>query len=287
MKTVYILKGLPGSGKSTWAREQIENHPGSYKRVNKDDLRKMLDNSHWSKKNEQLVLLIRDRIILMALRDGKHVIVDDTNLNPEHEEHINTLVAKENVRVVVKFFDVDVNTCIERDLKRTSCVGQNVILDMYNKWLKVKPEMREWDPDLKDAVICDIDGTLALMKDRGPFDWDKVDRDELNRPIKHLLTALQCDGTGIGRRKVIIVSGRDSVCREKTLKWLEQKSIRFDELHMRPEGDMRKDAVIKKEIYDELKKKYNILFVLDDRNQTVEMWRQQGLTCLQVADGNF
>lgn len=288
MKTVYILKGLPGSGKSTWAREQIEKQPGAYKRINKDDLRSMLDNGKWSKKNEQLILRIRDRIILMALAEGKHVIVDDTNLHPKHEEHIRALVAKEsNVVVRVKFFDVDVNTCIERDLKRQQSVGSKVIIDMYNKWLKTKPTRTEWDPNLRDAIICDIDGTLALMKDRGPFDWDKVDQDELNYPIKYVLMKLSTDMSMQDRTRIILVSGRDSVCRTKTVKWLEAKAIGFDELYMRPEGDMRKDAVIKKEIYDELKKKYNILFVLDDRNQTVEMWRQQGLTCLQVADGNF
>jgi hypothetical protein len=57
---------------------------------------------------------------------------------------------------------------------------------------------------------------------------------------------------------------------------------------MRKEGDVRKDAIVKGEIYEKnINGKYNVLFVLDDRNQMVEMWRGLGLTCLQVADGDF
>ena len=57
---------------------------------------------------------------------------------------------------------------------------------------------------------------------------------------------------------------------------------------MRKTGDFRKDSIVKKELFDEnVRGKYNIEFVLDDRNQVVEMWRSIGLVCLQVADGNF
>jgi len=51
---------------------------------------------------------------------------------------------------------------------------------------------------------------------------------------------------------------------------------------------MRKDVIIKQEIYEEhIKDKYDVLFVMDDRNQVVEFWRSIGLTCFQVAEGNF
>lgn len=60
-----------------------------------------------------------------------------------------------------------------------------------------------------------------------------------------------------------------------------------NELLMRPKKDNRKDSVIKKELFDKIKDKYNIQYVFDDRDQVVEMWRELGLTCLKVADGNF
>ena len=67
MKKVIITKGLPGSGKSTWAKKLIDKNPNQYKRINKDDLRAMLDNSKHSKDAEKFVLKIRNQIMLMAL----------------------------------------------------------------------------------------------------------------------------------------------------------------------------------------------------------------------------
>jgi hypothetical protein len=87
---------------------------------------------------------------------------------------------------------------------------------------------------------------------------------------------------------VFAVSGRDGSCRELTENWLAANNIPFDGLFMRPVGDMRKDSIVKMEIFEnEFKGKYNIKFILDDRNQVVAMWRSLGLTCLQVADGDF
>jgi predicted ABC-type ATPase len=67
MTTLYMTKGLPGSGKTTWAKEMVSKSKGSVKRVNKDDLRAMLDAGEWSKENEKFVLKVRDFIIEKAL----------------------------------------------------------------------------------------------------------------------------------------------------------------------------------------------------------------------------
>ena len=76
-KKIIILKGLPASGKSTWAKEQVEKSQGGCKRVNKDDLRTMIDDGKFSKGNEKFVVQIRNNLIVEALKAGKHVIVDD------------------------------------------------------------------------------------------------------------------------------------------------------------------------------------------------------------------
>ena len=81
---VIILKGLPASGKSTWALEQTAKH-GNYKRINKDDLRAMIDGGKWSKAREQHVLDTRDWFINLCLSRKLNVIVDDTNFAPKHE----------------------------------------------------------------------------------------------------------------------------------------------------------------------------------------------------------
>ncbi len=74
----------------------------------------------------------------------------------------------------------------------------------------------------------------------------------------------------------------------ETMKWLNDNGIKFDDLYMRFTNDSRIDSIVKQEIYEMcIKDKYNVLFVLDDRDQVVNMWREQGLKCLQVAEGNF
>ena len=274
---VIILKGLPASGKSTYAKELIEKNPGVYKRINKDDLRSMLDNSKWSKGNEAFVLKVRDALIHLAIVEGYSPIVDDTNLHPKHVEHITAMVAP--IPVETKFFDVPVFECIDRDAKRPNPVGGEVILRMWNQF--VKKDVLD-DVSLQSAIICDIDGTIAKMNGRSPYDWSKVDTDLPKKEVISIISAL-------GRtHKIILMSGRDGSVRGKTEEWLNRNNIFYDSLYMRAPGDTRNDFIIKKELYDtEIKGKYNVQFVLDDRNQIVDMWRGLGLTCLQVDYGNF
>ncbi len=77
MRKVILTRGVAGSGKSTWAKQQVQAHPEQYVRVNKDSLRYMLFGSVYNHDKEQLVLRIRDEIILLALQNGYDVIVDD------------------------------------------------------------------------------------------------------------------------------------------------------------------------------------------------------------------
>jgi len=278
MKKVILTKGLPASGKTTWAKKLINKHPNMYKRVNKDDLREMLDNSKWSKSSEKFILKIRDNIILEALDFGKHVIVDDTNLHPKHEINIKELVKGKAVVEIKDFTDVPLQICIERDLKREKSVGKKVIKNMYNSFLKKDVKPPKYNPELPDIVICDLDGTLALHNGRNPYDASTCDQDLLNAPVADI----------INHEKFILVSGREDKYRKQTLKFLTKYNIRYSKLLMRKTGDFRNDAIVKKEIYEKyIKDKYNVKFVLDDRNRVVEMWRSLGLTCLQVADGDF
>lgn len=137
---------------------------------------------------------------------------------------------------------------------------------------------------MKKAIIVDIDGTLAKMNGRGPFDWMRVGEDSVNEPIRHIVNLYQASG-----HEIILFSGRDAVCRSITIDWLAGNLVGFNQLHMRPEGNNEKDAIIKRRLYDEhVNGKYDVQFVLDDRNQVVDMWRKDlGLTCLQVDYGDF
>jgi len=277
MKKVILTKGLQGSGKTTWAKQLQDENKNQYKRINKDDLRQMLDNKHFSKGTEEFILQCRDALILMALENGKNVIIDDTNFAEKHINRITQLV-KGKAKVEIKdFTGIPIETCIERDLKRINSVGEKVIRQTYKQFLAPKQETIKHNPELPDVILCDLDGTLCLLNGRNPYDASTCENDLLN-PIVYEL---------IKDKNIIFVSGREDKYREQTNKFLEKHKI-GGLLFMRKSGDMRKDSIIKKEIFDnEIRDKFNVSFVLDDRNSVVEMWRQTGLTVLQVADGDF
>ena len=278
-----MLKGIPGCGKTTWAKKQQEDHPGRYKRVNKDDLRDMLDNGRWSSSNEKMVLQVRDFIVKEALEDGKHVIVDDTNFHPKHKKRMEE-IAKEHehdVKVKEKFFDVQLEVALQRNLEREESVPPDVIRDMYYEHVE---GVEDYDPEdnLPPAIIVDVDGTLAKMENRSPYEWDRVDEDSVHEEVREAVNKLFPDYS------ILVVTGRDGSCKELTRQWLNENGIMFDQLWTRPEGDTRKDFTVKREIFDDnIRGEYDVKFVLDDRNQTVRCWRQMGLKCFQVSRGNF
>ena len=149
---------------------------------------------------------------------------------------------------------------------------------------------------MSECVIVDIDGTLADCNHRRRFinkrpkDWDKffdpnlLAKDPLIQPVAKLVNILSTSHT------IIYVTARPDKLREATIDWLSEHELWIHpfELYMRRDGDRRPDVVVKKEILYELKKDgWDPWLCLDDRNAVVAMWRREGVTCLQVADGDF
>lgn len=137
---------------------------------------------------------------------------------------------------------------------------------------------------MQRAIICDIDGTLADLGTRHPFDFVNVDKDAVKHATAELVRVLHQAGYAI-----ILFSGREDSARELTIAWLRANEIPFDQLTMRRTGDRRKDSVVKRQMYERtVQGKYDVLLVLDDRDQVVAMWRNElNLPCFQVAYGNF
>lgn len=291
MQKLTYTKGLPASGKDTWANEKIAKETNRIKRVNKDDIRAMLDNGKWSKGNEAFVLKVRDLIIEEALVSGYDVICSDTNFAPQHEKTFRDMAEALNglglnIKVEEQFFDVDVETCIERDLKRQRSVGEKVIRTMYNKYLRsdYNPQRNvdNYNPDLENALICDLDGTACLYDDKGQrgrhFDRDFIN-DKPNRIVLDVLKRYP-------DYKIIIFSGRNGKHKEETKRWLEKHGVKYDIFVMRKETDSRKDTDVKLDMYNEyVKDKYNVSFVLDDRKCVVELWQSLGLYVLDCGKG--
>lgn len=298
MLTVILTYGLPASGKSTWARKMLENNPGKYTLITKDDLRDALHLGYYCKSNERVILAVRDAAILAALEQGQHIIIADTNLartkegKIKHLENIKTLVKQHDTPVQVKlkdFSDVPLEECVRRDAERENPVGEKVIRDMHQRFIADYQFRLEQDDSLPKAIIIDLDGTYALFRGdvpkevrRNPYDASTCENDIVNPAVDAIVQKFMADTT------IIFMSGRKSSYREATEKWIKKNNIHYDYLHMRGYRDQRPDHEVKRELfYEHVSGRYNVLFVLDDRNSTVDGWRRLGLDCFQVNYGNF
>ena len=293
MKKIIILRGIPASGKSTYAKKLVIDNPGMYKRINRDDLRNMLDAYHFSKSNEKFVKKTRDFLITSALESGKHVIVDDTNISDTNIVRIEQL-AKEHtsdsghdVKIEIKVFDIELSEAIVRDKKREKSVGEKVVRKMHRQFYgetKDSPNYRIQNKNLPKALICDLDGTMSLITNRSPFDGSKCGQDLPNTPVVNLIKNYQKLGF-----KILLLSGRDGQYMPETKEWLAKNEVIYDELWMRAPKDSRKDSIIKRELFEtNIENNYAIEFVLDDRNQVVDLWRNDlKLPCFQVYYGDF
>jgi hypothetical protein len=119
------------------------------------------------------------------------------------------------------------------------------------------------------------------MVNRSPFEWTKVGQDDIDEVVK---SAVETFGFELGYY-VIILSGRDGVCQPETETWLQDHNFSYHKLLMRSEGDMRKDSIVKRELFDKhIRDKYNVVAVFDDRPQVVRTWHLLGLKVFAVAD---
>lgn len=271
-KRIIMMKGLPASGKSTYARELVDKHQQQLKRINKDDLRAMVDNWKRSKWNEKMIINFRNTFIREALVNNTSVIVDDTNFDPKHEKELRGLAEEFWAEFEVVFIDTPLDECIERDKNRPNPVWKKVIKDMYDrylkKWFVQKPHI-DWLPN---CIIVDIDWTLAQKWDRDIYDWSKVYLDSVIEPVRQIVWMY--DFLRAGNEKIFIFSWRDWKYYDVTEKRLANNLIPYHVLSLREPWDTRPDTIVKKEMYDKyIDWKYNVLFALDDRVCMVDMWR--------------
>jgi len=304
MTNLLITRGLPGCGKTTFAREWVAADREHRARVNRADIRAMLDHGEFVKGvTEPRVLAARDAAILSLLAKGVDAICDDTNLPQRTARDLAKLAKRSGAEfTVIDLTDVPLETCLKRNAGRGDKhpVPEEAIRDMHARYLAGRtfplplPEESaheaddvvryEPKPGTPKAVLVDIDGTTALMAARSPFDETRVHEDRPNAPVIAVIRAMEADGN-----RVVFLSGRTDACRTATCEWLNAHvGVPFRGPYMRAAGDMRKDAIVKRELFDRhVRDHYDVVCVLDDRDQVVAAWRELGLTCLQVAPGAF
>lgn len=293
---VIILVGIPGSGKSTWARE-FQKEKGSYVRLNRDDYRLMLKNETFCYfKIEEAITIMQNEAIMTALSSKLNVIVDNTHVNLSYINNVVELV-KHNADISFKVFDTPLEVCIERDSKRLKPVDPEIIKKMYDNFIKLKNSfdfkdipaihekyiVRPFKIGLPSAFIFDIDGTIAHVDGkRDIFDYSKVIDDSIDIHTSVLLDSVR------KTNEIIFVTGREESCRKETVQWLDKWGLGEYPLYMRPLEDRRKDTILKKEIFENIiEPKYNVIGVFEDRVSVVEMYRKLGLKVYQVNSRKF
>lgn len=302
-KVIIVLRGVPGSGKTTWAKEQIEGYePGQAVRINNDDISTMLFGKPFVGKSKKVSKLLKQTRIKMLkayleMEDGPtDIYIDNTNLVNEVVAEYEKIALEYGTRFVVvdHFLNVSLEDAALRDAYRQNPVGHEVVRKMYNDAKKLKPwEYREYisvfpyenDPSLPSIYLVDIDGTLAHKHpERDIHDLSMVHLDSPNPGVVRAVRAIrQLD------QKVILMTGRSEDSRVQTQRWIEDHVGYGIPLYMRKSGDLRPDHVIKHELFQEhIADRYHVLGVFEDRNQMIRLWRDRlKIPAYQVANGDF
>lgn len=310
MSKLIITRGVPASGKTTWALEWLaeESEPQRV-RINRDDIRHMLFGKYTGV-DEVAVTKMQESLLRAAMKDSYDIVLDNTSLYNKHIKDVLKIARDFYYEVEYKDFEITLEEAVERDSKRERQVGEEVIKMFFTRHLKngfpTPPEVemtqvfKPYVPniELPTAYIFDIDGTLAHINPENPrnvYDASRAYEDLVDDAVLYLLQIIDGyaydfeDGMKSEHSpKIIIMSGRSEDHRKETEDWLAVQGVLAEGIFMRSSGDSRKDSVVKNELFREhVEPYYNVCGVFDDRQQVVDMWRQIGLKCFQVQEGDF
>ena len=308
MPKIKILVGCPGSGKSTYATNMIENdgdHGAATVRVSQDDQGKT---GHME-------------IFERALNNRQDIIVDRMNFDKAQRNRYLDPAKKAGYETKIVVFHVPLQTCLDRANAREnhptikdSATASKAINFFFSAYERVSDdeadvvERKGWVGEQGlQAVICDLDGTLCNVEHRRHFvrppegvkkNWPAffagIKDDTVNVACAKLLEGMAWAGY-----QIVYCSGRGDNERKATVEWLERfKLDKFADgattfqpkapLYMRGRHDSRRDDIVKEIILDfEILTRYKPVFMIDDRDQVVAMWRKRGFTCLQIDYGDF
>ena len=279
MKLILTV-GISASGKTTWAEEQQRQQKRLFN-INRDKIRFDIvqPGSNWStykhnKKNESKVTELEFTAAITAVDCGADIIISNTNLNPKTRKFWKKFAEESGYEFEIKEFPITLEEAIKRDNLRQNGVGEQVIRKQYQQWLEyIGRKTYVPNEELPKCIIVDIDGTVAEMNGRKPFEWDKVDTDLPRQFVIDIVTGY----ANKHNCSIVFLSGRDGCCYDKTRDWLD-KYIGNDVqwiLSMRAEKDNRKDSIVKEEIFwNIVAPNYNVLGVFDDRPQVLQMWHE-------------
>ena len=285
MAHVEILRGISGSGKSTYARTQTDAII-----VSRDLIRPMfgvVGKTVLSPEKERLVTRIELDLIREGLYRGQDVIVDNTNLNDQFATRYADLAHTMGATFSEKLFCANVGVAVGR-----TDVPDSVVYRQAAQFAKIKPVVSRlpepirpivMDENLPDTIIVDVDGTLAHNNPnnpRDPYDGSRAGEDHVDETLAAMLDVLD------ENYFIHIVTGRGLRHRHLTEEWLKDHAISYDHLWTRPDNDTSvPDAWVKYQIAKEIARTHNIVGVFDDRERVIDMWRAAWIKTFDVGQG--
>lgn len=304
IKKLILTRGIPGSGKSTWAKAWVAEDPEHRVRFNWDDMRNMMG-PYWVPSREPINKHMLWAAVNMAAYCTRpyDIIIDNMNLNPkdwkQYEDWITTynqsLNAEETgTQYVLEFKDffTPVDECIRRDAMRSNPIGEKTIKDIWRRYRhfiqttaveNYVDNLITTDLTKPYCVVIDMDSTMCFNLSKRPWygegSTEAMIDDVPNYGVCEIVRTL------MGKFPIIVATGRDKTQEEVTVKWLQNQGITPTECYFRVPGDFRVGSEIKKEQITSILSKYNILAIFEDCEPIVKMYRDMGLTVLQPNKG--
>lgn len=317
--SLFMLQGLNGSGKTMYAKSITDHNPNTV-RISKEDIRKELEDTGWTwnRENEVKVLFIRDSQIIEALKSGKSVVVDDTNLSPHHAHRLRTIAIEHGAVFKITFLNTPIEECIRRDSYRSedTKVGGQVIRNMAERFhlvrgknkvevviplepveslvslepAKLLPPVttdieRVFEPVISNdtsklqAIICDLDAIAIKGKEESSKDFTLIHLDKVFIPVKRVLMAMH---KYMGYQ-IVYISDRENKHRAESMRFLTANFCPVGPILMRSDNDMRKEWMVKGQLFDKfIRDKYSVPFLLTSSEDMTSFWRSIGLNVFHV-----
>jgi len=272
---ILMMRGLPASGKTTYARELVEKE--GYIRINKDDIRsQLLANKEWDSKLERLVVKVEKEIARTILEKGYNLVVDDTNLPYKYEDYWRSLADGYKCKFEIKdmMWTVSMEECILRSSFRSDKPNWRDII------FRIAIQFGYWAPS-KDVVLVDIDGTINKAKWRdcyllfGKKDWDSYFEaskyDAPNKPVLDRIYELS------STHDVIFLTGRSEKYNGVTQDWIE-KNYKGDYVGIlyRNPGNRFPTADFKRQMLEEIMEWYprsKIKYIFEDYTPCIDVFK--------------
>lgn len=295
MPKLILLVGPPGSGKSTYYKKLSNKY--------------FIDGIELEYVNQDIQGKNHLRLFEQYIKWNHSIVIDRMNFNKEQRERYTRPAKIAGYEIEIIIFHETFETCLKRCIERKDhptikdeATARKALHGFFSKYERVEDieadkVTRLWPEGSKpSAIVVDLDGTLCNIDHRLHFlqqdkpNWKLFFESMINDKVNDWCYDLVKGYSKYTGNHTVLCSGRPDDFRRLTEDWLDRvtSNLYYDHLFMRQRGDHRSDDVIKQILYDfEIKTRFNVSFVLDDRPSVCRMWRLNNIICLQCNDKEF